>query len=583
VLPTFGSEAESWHPAEMTKGAEFDVVIRGGLIVDGSGTPGVQGDVAIVGDRIVAVGTVDGGGREEIDAGELVVAPGFVDPHTHMDAQVFWDDLGQASCWHGVTTAVMGNCGFTLAPVHPEAKELVVANIERAEDIAAEAMAAGLDWNWSTFASYMDAVEAAPKGLNYAASIGHSALRTWAMGERAFSEQATEDDLEVMVTELRSALQAGAAGFTTSRSAGHMTPDDRPVASRLASWDELSTLVHIVGRESQALFQLAHDRPRTEGGPEAYRQALGDLAVSSGVRMMYGTWENPMGAPGIDFIEETAARGGDTWALTHCRSVLAAQSFLTKLAFDSLEEWHDLRSRPHAEQIALLRDPEVKARLVHAAHHGTYGKAIGTEATRPKFETMQVLLSPYLPNPTVAEEAQRRGVDPVEAMIDIALEHDLDVFFLQIITPQKPEGLVDLMRHPRTAMGFSDSGAHVSQIFDASIFSHLLAYWVREKEAFPLEEAVQMITSRPAQIWRLHDRGRLAPGYAADVAIFDPKTVGPLMPKVVADLPGGAVRLEQRSVGFAATLVNGQVLTRDAEATEARPGRLLRSPMAAAS
>ena len=564
----------------MTTGTDYDVVVRGGLVVDGTGRPGFRGDVAIVGDRIAAVGQVDGHGREEIDAGELVVSPGFVDPHTHMDAQVFWDDLGQTSCWHGVSTVVMGNCGFTLAPVHADGHDLVVLNIERAEDIAAEAMAAGLDWNWSTFAGYLDAVDAAPKGLNYASSIGHSALRTWAMGERAFDEAANDDDVAVMEAELRSALRAGAAGFTTSRSQGHLTPDDRPVASRLAAWDELSALVHIVGRESDALFQLAHERPREEGGPAAYRRRLLDLALSSGARTAFGTFVDTMGAPGIDFVDEAVAQGGDLYAFTHCRNVMSAQSFLTKLAFDSLEEWRDLRSRPLEEQQVLLRDPELRRVLVHAAHHGTYGRAIGTEATRPKFDTMQVLLSPYMPNPTVTEEAARRGVDPVEAMIDIALEHDLDVFFLQIVTPQDPDRLVDLMRHPRTAMGFSDSGAHVSQIFDASIFSHLLAYWVRERQAFPLEEAIAMITSRPADIWRLRDRGRLASGYAADVTIFDPATVGPLMPKVVADLPGGAVRLEQRAKGFATTIVNGQVLTRDGAATEARPGRLLRSPVA---
>ena len=563
--------------------AEFDVVIRGGLVVDGSGAPGRRGDVALVGDRIVAVGEVDGDGREEIDAGDLVVTPGFVDPHTHMDAQVFWDHLGQDSCWHGVSTVVMGNCGFTLAPARSDGHEFVVANIERAEDIAAEAMAEGLDWNWSTFAEYLDAIDATPKGLNYAASIGHSALRAWAMGERAFDETATTDDLEQMVVELRSALRAGAAGFTTSRSRGHLTPDNRPVASRLADWNELSTLVHVVGHESDAVFQLAHERPRGPDGPAQYRQRLGELALSSGVRMAFGTFEDPLGAPGIDFVDETNARGGDVYAFTHCRNVLAAQSFLTKLAFDSLEEWQDLRRRSYDEQRTLLRDPDVRARLIHAAHHGTYDGAIGNEATKPRFETMQVLLTPYMPNPTVADEARRRGVDPVEAMIDIALEHDLDVFFLQLVTPQDPDRLVELMRHPRTAMGFSDSGAHVSQIFDASIFSHLLAYWVREREVFPLEEAISMITSRPANIWRLHDRGRLAPGFAADVTVFDPHTVGPQMPKVRHDLPGGAPRLQQRATGFMATIVNGQVVTRDGEATEQRPGRLLRRGAIAAT
>src|SRR5262245_56074127 len=209
-------------------GATFDLVVRGGLVVDGSGEPATRGDVGVVGDRIVTGGRLDGRGREEIYADGLVVAPGFVDAHTHMDAQVFWDDLGRPPCWHGVTSVVMGNCGFTLAPARAGERALVVRNLERAEDIAAEAMAEGLTWTWETFAEYLDAVDAAPKGLNYAASIGHSALRTWAMGERAFEETASEDDLAVMAKELRFALRAGAVGFTTSRSIAHATSDDRP-------------------------------------------------------------------------------------------------------------------------------------------------------------------------------------------------------------------------------------------------------------------------------------------------------------------------------------------------------------------
>jgi N-acyl-D-aspartate/D-glutamate deacylase len=225
----------------------------------------------------------------------------------------------------------------------------------------------------------------------------------------------------------------------------------------------------------------------------------------------------------------------------------------------------------------LLRDPEVRERLVYAAHHGDYGRTAGPEAGRPDFERMTILTSPYMPNPTVADEARRRGVDPVEAMIDIALERDFEALFLQPLVVQADEGaLMSLMRHPQTAMCFSDSGAHVSQIFDSSIYTHLLAYWVREREALSLEEAVQMMTSKPADMWRLRDRGRLAPGMAADIAVFDADVVAPQMPHVVDDLPGGGKRIEQRADGIAATIVNGEVLTRDGEPTEARPGRLLR-------
>jgi N-acyl-D-amino-acid deacylase len=559
---------------------EFDLVVRNGLIVDGSGAPGRRGHVAIAGDRIVAVGDVEGAGREEIDADGLVVAPGFVDGHTHMDAQVFWDRLGTSSCWHGVTTVAMGNCGFTLAPASKDDRAFVVRNLERAEDIAPEAIAEGITWTWSTFSEYLDAVDAQPKGLNYVAAVGHSALRTWAMGERAFEEPATENDLAVMEVELRHALHAGAAGFTTSRSESHATSDDRPVASRLATWDEVVALVGLVGRESSGIFEISGE-PASVGDPEGrrdYHQRLQQLALSSGVPTVFGIFASPTSSGMLPVIEDTVARGGHMYGLTHCRGVSTLQSFAAHLSFDRLPEWQDLRSRPLDAQRKLLQDPDLRKRLVEATHGADYGQHRAGEARTPNYNEIQVMYSPYLPNPTVAEEAARRGLDPAEAMIEISLENDLNIFFAQMIVWQRDEDqLVKLLRHPNTAMTFSDSGAHISRICDASIQTHLLAYWVRERQALTLEEAIRMITYQPAQVWRLHDRGLLAPGYAADVTIFDAATVAPLMPRVVYDLPGGARRLVQEAEGYAATIVNGQVFTRNGEASEARPGRLLRA------
>jgi N-acyl-D-amino-acid deacylase len=556
---------------------QVDLVIRNGTIVDGTGAPGYVGDVAVAGDRIVAVGETDVDGREEIDATGLVIAPGFVDAHSHMDAQLFWDDLGMPVCWHGVTSVVMGNCGFTLAPARSDARELVVRCLERAEDIPASAMAEGLPWSWQTYAEYLDAVDAATKGVNYAGQIGHSALRTFAMGERAFEEDATADDMDAMARELRSALAAGAAGFSTSRSGGHATSDGRPVASRRATWDEITALVDIVGHESNAIFQIAQERHVNPERQADWLDRFQHLALESGAPILFGLFASTLPQIPFDFLDDTVAKGGTMNVLTHSRYIISAQSFRSHLAYDKLPEWQEVRHRPEAEQKALLRDPEVRARPVHAAHHGDYGPAFGPEARKPEYDQLRVLLSPYPPYPTVAEEAARRGVDPVEAVIDIALEHDFDVVFAQDLVPQDDEQLVRMMRHPRTAMGFSDSGAHVGQIFDASIFTHLLGYWVRQRQAFPLEEAVQMITSRPADIWRLTDRGRLATGGFADITVFDPDTVGPLMPTLVDDVPGDNQRFEQRATGIAATVVNGTVLTRDGEATKARPGRLLRA------
>jgi len=563
---------------------EFDLVIRNGTVVDGSGAPSVRGDVAIVDGKIAAVGAVDGTGREEIDADGLVVAPGFVDGHTHMDAQVFWDDLGTSSCWHGVTTAVMGNCGFTLAPASADQSALVVRNLERAEDISGEAMAQGITWTWSTFREYLDAVDALPKGLNYAAAIGHSALRTWAMGERAFTDAATPEDLAVMEAELSDALRAGAVGFSTSRSDQHETSDDRAVASRLATWDEVCALVGLMGRESEGIFQLTSEKASFD--PDAavrdeYYARLRDLAVTTKVPIAFGLFAIPNGANTLPLMEETAALGGQMYGLTHCRGVAVVLSFKTRLPFDNLPEWKQIRSQPLDAQRAALLDPAVRARLVHEANHGDYGRAIGAEARKPDWNVVSILRSPYLPNPSVAEEAARRGIDPVELVIELALESDFDQYFVQMLTQQPEDELMKLLRSPYSAMTFSDAGAHVSQILDCSIQTHLLAYWVRERQMLSIEEAIPMITRKPAEMWRLHDRGLLRAGMAGDVTIIDLDRVAPDMPEVVDDLPGGSRRLTQTAQGYVATIVNGEVLTRDGTATDNRPGHLLRGGGAA--
>src|SRR6185295_2661196 len=296
----------------------FDTVIRNGVVVDGSGFGSFRADVGIVGDRIARIGAIRERGAHEIDADGHVVTPGFIDGHTHMDAQVFWDQLGTSSCWHGVTTVVMGHCGFTLAPAPVEQRALVVRNLERAEDISGDAMAAGIDWTWTTFAEYLDAVDALPKGINYAANIGHSALRTYVMGERAFADAATTDDLAAMERELRDALRAGAYGFTTSRTHHHETSDDRPVASRIATWDEVEYLVRAMGDEGAGIFQMVEDPPTDDERAERDARIVA-LAVESGVPFAIGaTGSNTRG---IELIEATAAAGGRMFGLTHSRGI----------------------------------------------------------------------------------------------------------------------------------------------------------------------------------------------------------------------------------------------------------------------
>jgi N-acyl-D-amino-acid deacylase len=555
----------------------YDVVVRGGTVVDGSGLTSYRADVGIRDGRIAAIGRIRERGAQEVDADGLVVTPGFIDGHTHMDAQLFWDRLGSPSCYHGVTTVVMGHCGFTLAPAAPEDKALVVRNLERAEDISGTAMAAGIDWTWTTFAEYLDAVDRQPKGINYVANVGHSALRTYAMGERAFTEEATPEDLDVMVRELRAALQAGAIGFTTSRTMHHETSDDRPVASRLAAWDEVVALVEAMGDLGVGVFQFVEDAPEDEADKTAREDRLIQLAVDTGVSVAIGATQ---GGRALELIDRANAVGARIFGLTHSRGIANLSSFRSRLPFDALPEWREVRSLPLDEQRRALRDPEVRKRLIHSAHHSEFGRAIGAEARRPDFDLMRVLERPIPPNPTVNEAAAARGVDPVELILDLAVETDLAQFFWQPMSPFRHDAVVAAMKHPNTVMTFSDAGAHVSQISDVSIQTHLLSHWVRDAREFTLEEAVQMLTLRPARQWGLHDRGLLREGLVADVNVFDADRIAPAMPAIVHDLPAAQPRILQKADGIAATLVAGEIVHRDGEHTGALPGTLIRGPLA---
>jgi N-acyl-D-aspartate/D-glutamate deacylase len=559
----------------------YDLVIKNGTVIDGSGLPRYRADVAVRHGRVAAIGRIRETAREVIDADGQVVTPGFIDGHTHMDAQVFWDPLGTCSCWHGVTTVVMGNCGFTLAPCGKSERHLVVRNLERAEDIAAEAMDAGIDWTWTTFPEFLDRVDALPKGINYAGYVGHSALRTYAMGERAFEKEASEDDLRAMERELRDAIRAGAIGFTTSRSPSHETPDRRPVASRLASWDEVRRLVGVMGDMNAGVFELAGER--AGGDPDRlrdYHVRLRDLAVETGRPITWGLFsrreEPDLWRTYLALLEETAARGGRMFAQVHSRALAIVLSFKTALPFDRLPVWRELRALPLEQQQHRLRDPELRRRLVEAARERDERRPIGAEARPASYEWIFVMDTAEGPHRSVATVARERGIDPVEAIIDLALEKDLDRFFLQPIANENQEHALELIKHPRTVVTFSDSGAHVSQIMDASLQTHLLSHWVRAKQAIALEQAVRMLSFEPATHWGFSDRGLIREGMAADLLVFDPETIAPEMPEVVRDLPAGARRLTQRARGIAATVVNGEVVLRDGKPTGALPGQLLR-------
>jgi N-acyl-D-aspartate/D-glutamate deacylase len=355
------------------KDKNVDLVIRGGVVIDGTGAPGRRADVGIVGDRIAAIGRVTGRGKREIDAAGHIVTPGFIDAHTHMDAQMHWDPLGTCSSLHGVTSVVMGNCGFTLAPSRADARHLIVRNLERAEDISGEAMAAGIRWGFETFPEYMDVLDRLPKAINYAAYIGHSALRTYVMGEAAFERASTDDEVAEMARQVAQALEAGAIGFSTSRNPNHETSDDRPVASRVASWQEVCRLVHVLKDQGAGMFELSKEREAGSRDPAVRREALSrmrSLAVESGVPMSFGLVATEGWRDQLELLDETRKMGGRMYGQSHGRGMNVLMSFRTHMPFDRLPEWQEVRRLPLDAQRVLLVDERMGERLVHAAHHG---------------------------------------------------------------------------------------------------------------------------------------------------------------------------------------------------------------------
>jgi N-acyl-D-aspartate/D-glutamate deacylase len=565
----------------------YDVVIRNGTLVDGTGLPPYRADVGLSGSRIATIGRIGERGGEEIDAEGHLVAPGFVEIHTHMDAQVFWDPLGTCSSWHGVTSAVMGNCGFTLAPCREAEKDLVMRNLERAEDISREAMLAGIEWQWETYPEYLDAVERVPKGINYGGYVGHSAIRTYVMGERAFEERATGDDLLAMRRQVESSIRAGALGFTTSRSANHMTSDDRPVASRAAGWDEVRALVGVMGELGAGIFETANEVWPDDQQRRDYWARLRDLAVDTGRPMTFVIGYSPsdpeLWRQYLALLDDSAMLGGRMIGQVHSREFLSVVGFKVKLPFDGLPSWREARRLPLDGQRAALVDPATRAALVDEALHGSYRTAIGAEARAPRYDILRVLDSADGPWRTVADLAAERGTTPVDVMIDVSLASGFDALFAQPFANQDPDVVLAMIRHPRTVIGVSDSGAHVSQIIDSSIPTYLLGHWVREAQALRWEEAVRMLTFDPAATWGLRDRGLLQEGFAGDVVVFDPERIGPGLPHGAADLPSGAKRLTQKATGILATVVNGQVFMRHGETTGALAGQVLRGPLATAS
>ncbi|KAF0101241.1 MAG: amidohydrolase 3 [Rhodospirillaceae bacterium] len=568
-----------------------DLVIRGGTVVDGSGAARFTADIGVRDGRIAEIGRITAPAARTIDADGVIVSPGFIDGHTHMDAQVAWDPLGSCSCWHGVTSVVMSNCGFALAPCRPEDRDLYARCLSAVEDIPTEAMAAGIDWTWETFPEYLATVERLPKAINYGMYIGHSALRMYAMGARAFTEKATEDEMVRMADLVKEALRAGAMGFSSSRASTHVTPDNTPVASRIAEWEEIDRIVAAMAELDAGIFQVG---PDVASGPvhRAFLARLRELALAYRRPVMFGVLatkqgDDPTGwAYQTRYIDETVAAGGRMFGQGTTRSINAIFSLKSYLPFDVLPAWRKVRDLPMEEQKRRLADPEVRRELVAAESRMKPrdnvfqgGGAATTDPRKPDYANLFALTGVDWDDPTVEQLARARGQHPVEVMIDLSLANENQVY-VQPLVNESPDDVLGILKHDRTLATFSDSGAHVAQEMGSSLQTHLLSYWVRKRGAFTLEEAVKKITRDNALAWDLADRGLVREGYRADLVLFEEDRIRPKLPTVERDLPGGARRLVQKAEGIRATLVNGAVAFENGEATGAYAGTVLRGKLA---
>ncbi len=568
-----------------------DLIIRGGTVVDGSGSQRFMADVGIKDGMIAEVGRITATAARTIDADGLIVSPGFIDGHTHMDAQVAWDPLGSCSCWHGVTSVVMSNCGFALAPCKPEDRDLYARCLSAVEDIPTEAMAAGIDWTWETFPEYLATVERLPKAINYGMYIGHSALRMYAMGKRAFTEKATEDEMVRMADLVKEALKAGAMGFSSSRASTHVTPDNTPVASRIAEWEEIDRIVAAMAELDAGIFQVG---PDIASGPahRAFLARLRELALAYRRPVMFGVLatkqgDDPTGwAYQTRYIDETVAAGGRMFGQGTTRSINAIFSLKSYLPFDVLPAWRKVRDLPMQEQKRRLADPEVRRELVAAESRMKPrdnvfqgGGAATTDPRKPDYANLFAMNGVDWDDPTVEQLARARGQHPVEVMIDLSLANENQVY-VQPLVNESPEDVLGILKHERTLATFSDSGAHVAQEMGSSLQTHLLSYWVRKRGAFTLEEGVKKITRDNALAWELADRGLVREGYRADLVLFEADRIRPTLPTVERDLPGGARRLVQKAEGIRATVVNGAVAFENGEATGAYAGTVLKGRLA---
>lgn len=539
-------------------------VLRGATIVDGTGAPAFRGDVRMDGGRITALGTVEGEGCTEIDLDGLTLSPGFIDPHTHYDAQVLWDPDLTPSSWHGVTTAIMGNCGFGVAPAAPANRELILGILELVEDMSPQALRSGVRWDFESFPDYLDLLDRSAKRLNVAAFIGHTPIRIAAMGEDAMERPATPAELDTMRAIVAQARQAGAVGLASSLASNHVGPGGRPVPSMVGGLAELEQLVHAMG---PGVVEVARGRtPIADFGQ----------CMDPGVTL---SWTSILtGRPGestssADLLDQSTALSPNVWPQISCRPLTIRVALDNPISLGVLPAMREILALAFDERSSLYRDATWRDRWRHDADDVWLRAFANTDALPDGVVDLASGVS-------LASYAARHSLSLPDAIVEMALEYGLSTRFNIPIANTDESELAGLLLDHRTVLGLSDAGAHANQQCDASFSTYLLGHWCRDRGLLSLEDAVWRLTGQPAEVFGFADRGVIRVGAVADLVAFDPLTVAALPLEERNDLPGGAARLVAQSAGIDSVWVSGTPTRRSGVDLDAMPGVLVRSPMA---
>lgn len=555
----------------------YDLLVRGGRIYDGSGMPSYYGDVGISGGKIVEIGRLHGGAKRTLNVDGLAVAPGFIDPHTHLDAQLFWDPLGTSSCFHGVTSVVVGNCGLSLAPTKPEDRDAVIKSFVRVEAISRRVLEEGIQWKWESTSEYLDAL-GARLGINAAALVGHIAVRHRVMGEDAVERPATAEEIAKMKELVRQGMKAGAVGFSTNQNPRHIREDKKPVASRLASDEELGSLLDVLAEMNSGVVQLSG------GGADARGRIAyaAQMARRTGRPVLWQSinhswsrpnhWQEMLANTQRVFRED----GLPIYAMTQAKPFQNRYTLLDAQCFDEFPTWKSAMFSPVEARKQMFADSAIRKKLRAEAIEDQSPSVFPRRWDVIFVDHVKLPKNKIFEHKSVQEIASAADKDGLDWFLDISLEEDLQTRFVHTNTQGDPQAVCEILKHPAVMIGQSDAGAHMGYDARFGYSTAFLGCWVRDHGIMSLEEAVNKLTFRVASVFGLSDRGLLRAGFAADIAVFDPATVNTLEPEYVQDLPANETRMIQKAAGVPHTIVNGEVVIQDGAPTGALPGKVLR-------